>query len=336
MERQVVLEGRQVATGYRQSASVSVVHKRLDFGLACGELTCLLGCNGAGKSTLLRTLAAMQPALSGTLELLGRPLERYAVHERARTVGVVLTDRTQTGGLTVYELAALGRQPHTGFFGRLSRRDKDCVEHALKAVGLWGKARSYVAELSDGERQKTMIAKVLVQECPVILLDEPTAFLDVESRMEVMRLLRRLAVEERKAVLLSTHDVDQALAMSDRLWLMTQGHGMLCGETEDLALSGAMDRLFGGGAVRFDLSRGVYALERRAGRTVRIEAADAALRYWAQNFLVRHGFCVLPQEDGRAAEASLALRGAQDMVWAQGGNSFHFQSFAGLSQALER
>ena len=123
-----------------------------------------------------------------------------------------------------------------------------------------GKARRYVAELSDGERQKAMIAKVLVQECPLILLDEPTAFLDVESRMEVMRLLRKLAVEEHKAVLLSTHDVDQALAMSDRLWLMTQEREMLCGTTEDLVLSGAMDRLFGSTSIRFDAVRGIYAV----------------------------------------------------------------------------
>ena len=114
----------------------------------------------------------------------------------------------QAGGLTVYELVALGRQPYTGFFGRLTSADKALVWRALEEVGMVGKARRYVAELSDGVRQKAMIAKALVQECPLILLDEPTAFLDVESRMEVMRLLRKLAVEERKAVLLSTHDVD--------------------------------------------------------------------------------------------------------------------------------
>ena len=161
-----------------------------------------------------------------------------------------------------------------------------------------GKARRYVAELSDGERQKAMIAKVLVQECPLILLDEPTAFLDVESRMEVMRLLRKLALEEHKAVLLSTHDVDQALAMSDRLWLMTQEREMLCGTTEDLVLSGAMDRLFGSTAIRFDAVRGIYAPENRNSRVVRLEAADEALRYWAQNLLVRHGFRPVASDEG--------------------------------------
>ena len=238
MGKQIVLEGERIATGYRQGKQVAEVHQGLDFCLSGGELTCLLGCNGAGKSTLLRTLAGMQPPLSGRLKLMGRPLEAYSAHERSKTIGVVLTDRMQAGGLTVYELVALGRQPYTGFFGRLTSADKTLVWRALEEVGMAGKARRYVAELSDGERQKAMIAKVLVQECPLILLDEPTAFLDVESRMEVMRLLRKLAVEERKAVLLSTHDVDQALAMSDRLWLMTQEREMLCGTTEDLVLSG--------------------------------------------------------------------------------------------------
>lgn len=236
MGKQIVLEGEGIATGYRQGKQLTEVHHGLDFSLSGGELTCLLGCNGAGKSTLLRTLAGMQPPLSGRLELMGRPLEAYSAHERSKTIGVVLTDRMQAGGLTVYELVALGRQPYTGFFGRLTSADKALVWRALEEVGMAGKARRYVAELSDGERQKAMIAKVLVQECPLILLDEPTAFLDVESRMEVMRLLRKLAVEEHKAVLLSTHDVDQALAMSDRLWLMTQEREMLCGTTEDLSL----------------------------------------------------------------------------------------------------
>ena len=323
MGKQIVLEGEGIATGYRQGKQVAEVHQGLDFCLSGGELTCLLGCNGAGKSTLLRTLAGMQPPLSGRLELMGRPLEAYSAHERSKTIGVVLTDRMQAGGLTVYELVALGRQPYTGFFGRLTSADKALVWRALEEVGMGGKARRYVAELSDGERQKAMIAKVLVQECPLILLDEPTAFLDVESRMEVMRLLRKLAVEEHKAVLLSTHDVDQALAMSDRLWLMTQ---------EREVLSGAMDRLFGSTSIRFDAVRGIYAPENRNSRVVRLEAADEALRYWAQNLLVRHGFRPVAPDEGGEGAASLAVISPHDMVWTQNGISSRFCSFAGLAE----
>lgn len=333
MGNRIVLEGTRVATGYRRGGRVTEVHRGLDFSLSGGELTCLLGCNGIGKSTLLRTLAGMQRPLSGRLELMGRPLDAYAARERSKVVGVVLTDRTRAGGLTVYELAALGRQPYTGFFGRLSTSDKALVRRALEDVGMADKARRYVAELSDGERQKVMIAKVLVQECPLILLDEPTAFLDVESRMEVMRLLRGLA-EEGKAILLSTHDADRAPAMADRLWLMTQEHAMLCGATEDLVLSGAMDRLFGGTAIRFDKARGIYAPENRNSRVVRLEAADETLRHWARNFLVRHGFRTVPPGEGAEGTACLSVAGLRDMVWTQGGVSSRFCSFATLAEAL--
>lgn len=190
----IILSGHQVSIGYHQKGKDVLVHTELDFNLYKGELTCLLGANGAGKSTLLRTLSAVQPSLDGNITLLNKPLQHYSEKERSRTIGVVLTERTQTGGLTVFELVALGRQPHTGFFGRLNSSDKDLIRYAIKAVGIEKLTRSYMAELSDGERQKAFIAKALVQECPLILLDEPTAFLDIVSRIEIMTLLDRKSV----------------------------------------------------------------------------------------------------------------------------------------------
>ncbi|MBP3668716.1 MAG: ABC transporter ATP-binding protein, partial [Bacteroides sp.] len=209
MEKKVVIQAQDLCIGYRTGKQEKMVHEHLNFQLHAGELTCLLGANGAGKSTLLRTLSASQPALDGNLSLLNKPLKDYSEKERSRTIGVVLTDKTFAGGLTVYELIALGRQPHTGFFGRLHKEDRIIIEKAMEDVGIAHKAKNYTAELSDGERQKVMIAKALVQECPLILLDEPTAFLDVVSRIEIMHLLHRLAVEQDKAILLSTHDIEQ-------------------------------------------------------------------------------------------------------------------------------
>ena len=185
MEKQAVITATDLCIGYRTHKEEKKVHEHLSFELYPGELTSLLGANGAGKSTLLRTLSASQPSLAGDLQLLDKPLQHYSEKERSRTIGVVLTDKTQAGGLTVYELVALGRQPHTGFFGRLHRHDHAIIQEALDAVGITHKAQSYTAELSDGERQKVMIAKALVQECPLIILDEPTAFLDVVSRIEL-------------------------------------------------------------------------------------------------------------------------------------------------------
>ena len=338
MEMRVVLEGKQLATGYRKGKRTAVVHRSLDFTLRAGELVCLLGGNGVGKSTLLRTLAGVQPALAGELELQGRPLASFPVRERSTAIGLVLTERVQAGGLTVFELAALGRQPYTGYFGRLTRQDRERVSQALEAVGMSDvgmseKAGIYVAELSDGERQKVMIAKALVQECPLILLDEPTAFLDVTSRIEVMALLHRLAGEEGKAILMSTHDVEQALALADGLWLMRPDGTMPCGATEDLVLSGGLDGLFGTSPVDFDRMCGSYSARNGQLRPVRLVAADDVLHHWAQNALMRQGYYGMT-DSSDATLPLLAIESPQDLTWTCGGEPHRFHSFAELSAAL--
>lgn len=292
---QVIVEGNKLAIGYAGKQG-QTVHRDLNFRLCCGEFTCLLGANGSGKSTLLRTLAAAQPPLSGSLTLFGKPVSAYDPKERSRLIGLVLTDKTQTGGLSVYDLVSLGRQPHTGFFGRLSTHDKEAVSRSLEAVGMLHKADSYMAQLSDGERQKVMIAKALVQECPLILLDEPTAFLDVVSRIEIMTLLHRIAATGQKAVLMSTHDVEQALVLADRLWLMTGRYGLECGCTEDLILANRMDSLFEFQPdIRFDLMHGGFSPEVKGKKFIVLETADEVLRHWTQNALNRHDyFCLMP------------------------------------------
>ena len=275
-QSEIVVEGRNLTIGYQVGKKRTEVHSRLNFQLFRGELTCLLGANGAGKSTLLRTLAAAQPFLSGDLELLDRDLSAYSERELSKTIGVVLTDRTQAGGLTVYELVALGRQPYTGFFGRLNKADKQLVEHALQAVEIAHKARCYMAE------------------CPLILLDEPTAFLDVVSRIEIMNLLHRLAIEEKRAILLSTHDIEQALVLSDRLWLLSSTGGLECGVTEDLILRNRMDTLFANHArIKFDLMHGGFSPEVSGEKSIVLKAEDEVLRHWAQNALNRHHYFCL-------------------------------------------
>ena len=290
MEKKIVIQGKDLSIGYRTGKKEKIVHRHLNFQLHAGELTCLLGANGAGKSTLLRTLSASQPSLKGELLILDKTVSAYTEKERSRTIGVVLTDKTFTGGLSVYELVALGRQPHTGFFGRLTKEDRRIVEEAMENVGIAHKARNYTAELSDGERQKVMIAKALVQECPLILLDEPTAFLDVVSRIEIMHLLHRLAVEQNKAILLSTHDIEQALVLSDKLWLLTKGEGLQYGVTEDIILSHRMDSLFPHKDIRFDYDHGVYYPTVEGHRKVCVTCEDKTLLHWTLNALNRHGY----------------------------------------------
>ena len=303
MERRCVITGERLSIGYRLGGrGVRRVHEGLSFSLRAGELTCLLGPNGAGKSTLLKTLGGGRTLLDGELRLCGEPFGKYSETRRSRLVGVVLTDKVYAGGLRVHqrvrELVEMGRYPYTGFFGNLGAEDRRVVDWAMAAVGIAGKAGSYVAELSDGERQKAMIAKALAQQCPVILLDEPTAFLDIISRIEVMNLLHRLAREEHKAVLLSTHDVDQALLLADSLWLMSQQNGLLCGTTEDLVLNGSLNRFFSRGDVEFDPDNGRFRHCGGVGRTVSVEAADDRLLLWARNALMRNGYAAQSGADG--------------------------------------
>ena len=252
-----VIEASSLSIGYLlKGGKRKVIHDDLNLRLRPGEVTCLLGLNGAGKSTLLRTLCGFQPPLSGEIRLMGKPLSSYSQSNFSLTVGVVLTEKTNAGGITVYELVSLGRHPYTGFFGQLKKTDREIIEQSLTAAGIAHKAQNYVSELSDGERQKAMIAKALAQQCPIILLDEPTAFLDVTSRIETMVLLHKLAVEQHKAILLSTHDLDLAIQMGDCLWLQEKGRPMACGTPEDLILSGAFESFFGKEGIVFDPSTG--------------------------------------------------------------------------------
>lgn len=254
MKRAVAISTHQLSIGYSGRGGKRVVHPDLNLQLFSGEITALLGSNGAGKSTLLRTLCGLLPSLHGDIFIEGRPLAGYRSGELSTHVGVVLTERTQTGGISVYDLVSLGRYPHTGFFGSLREDDHAAIRHALDTVGIADKAQRFVSELSDGERQKAFIAKVLAQECPIILLDEPTAFLDVTSRMETMITLRRLAHREGKAVLLSTHDLDTALQLADTLWLQPAdpAEEMICGKPDQLVGNGALARFFGSATLRFD------------------------------------------------------------------------------------
>lgn len=190
-----------------------------------GMLTCLIGANGAGKSTLLRTIAGFQLPIEGTVLLGGDDVRALSPRQRAERMAVVLTDRPDVICTTVWEMVATGRAPFTGFWGRLSGKDRDIVTRSLRLVGIEWMADRTVASLSDGERQKVMIAKALAQQTPVILLDEPTAFLDYPSRVEVMQLLLNIAHEEHKTVLLSTHDLDLAIHTADRIWLFEKERG---------------------------------------------------------------------------------------------------------------
>lgn len=239
------------STGRRERREICIA-SGLSGGVRAGALTALLGPNGAGKSTLIRTLTAYQPALKGEISLCGLPLSSYSSSELAKNIGVVLTERANAGALTVRELVAVGRTPYTGFMGTLRQEDYAVVDDALRAVGIEEMANRKCNTLSDGEAQKMMIAKVLAQQTPVIVLDEPTAFLDYPSKVEMMWLLRTLAHEQNKAILISTHDMEIALQTADSLWLMSRQHGMATGSPETLSSDGTIARYFSSPRLTYD------------------------------------------------------------------------------------
>ena len=218
-----------LSTGYGNR----VVSSGLTAGLCAGKVTCLLGPNGAGKSTLLRTLAGYQRALGGRMDDVS-----------PETLGVVLTERMEAMGLSVREVVAMGRHPYTGYFGRLTAEDEQVVDKAMRLTHTEEFANRAFQSLSDGERQKVLIAKALAQETPIILMDEPSAFLDFPSKVELMLMLHDLAHKQGKAILLSTHDVGIALKTADMLWLMQNG-GMETGTPQELLESGAIDAFLG-------------------------------------------------------------------------------------------
>ncbi len=247
------IELKALTTGYRSKRGEHVVSKQITATLQAGELTCLLGPNGAGKSTLLRTLAAFQPPLSGEMRLDGQLLQEYTAQQLAMRIGVVLTERPSIKGMRVREMVAMGRSPYTGFWGGLKAEDEKAVDEAIAQVGIHNLERRQVDTLSDGERQKVMIAKALAQQTPIIFLDEPTAFLDFPSKVEMLLLLRRLAREMQKTVFLSTHDIELALQTADRLWLMGRDtEELIIGTPRELAATGALSRFFSGPGIVFD------------------------------------------------------------------------------------
>lgn len=284
-----LLTAADLMVGYAAKKTPHPVAGPLQLALWPGELVCLLGPNGAGKSTLLRTLAGLQPPLGGQLAVSGQQLAALSAPERARQLSIVLTDRIDAGNLTVRELVRLGRHPHTGWLGGLSAHDEAQVQAALEATGTAAFAPRLVNELSDGERQKVLLARALAQDTPVVLLDEPTAHLDLPNRVALMRLLHRLARQTGKAILLSTHELDLALQAADRVWLLPATGALRTGTPEDLVLSGDFAAAFVHEGLAFDAATGTFALHAPTGPAVQL-LGDGAAAFWTRRALEREGF----------------------------------------------
>jgi len=254
----------------------------------------LMGPNGSGKSTLMHTIAGLLPPLSGQVKILGRSLARLGRKEVAQALSLVLTERVEGGNMTVWDVVALGRYPYTNFFGKLQREDEKMVSEAIEQSHLKGMEQRLIAELSDGERQRVMVARALAQDTPLILLDEPTAHLDLPSRLDLVLMLRRLAHELGKSMLVSTHELDLALSWGDRLWLMDREGKVVSDIPEVLVLGGHVGRVFGNQELSYDVERGEFLVQRADLRPICLVAEGMPSEdhhvYWTMHALSRLGY----------------------------------------------
>lgn len=299
-----MLTSSSLAIGYPRR----LIASNLDLELRPAELVCLIGPNGAGKSTLLRTLAGMLPPLGGIVRLDGENLHAMPSLELAKRLAIVLTGGVEAGSLSARLLVSLGRHPHTDWLGRLTVQDEAAIERAMRLTDTLAFAHRPIHELSDGERQRVMIARALAQIIPspfgrgaegeglgvrdnILLLDEPTAFLDLPRRVELLQLLKRLSRETNCAILLTTHDLDLALRIADQLWLLSSQGEFHCGIPEELALNGVIARVFRSEGVEFDRASGAFKIHQPVCGPISLHGdRDGVATAWTWRALERIGY----------------------------------------------
>ena len=247
----IVLQSVDLNIGYQHKKQTLFISENINVNLIKGQFVCLLGKNGVGKSTLLRTLTKVQLQLSGSVLIGNQKLETISNIELAKKMSLVLTEKIPENNLTVYELIALGRQPYTNWIGSLTETDKNFVDLAITRTHIKDIIHKRYTELSDGQLQKVMIARALAQNTDLIILDEPTAHLDIQNKVEIYKLLKTLSEKHNKTILISSHEIHLALQMADQLWLMND-NGILSGSTDSLIADGSVAKLFTSNLVTFD------------------------------------------------------------------------------------
>ncbi|UJP66683.1 ABC transporter ATP-binding protein [Mongoliitalea daihaiensis] len=320
-----LLQARNLSIGYQvKNGTPKLIAEGLNFDLKVGELTCLLGPNGVGKSTLIKTIMGSLPVLAGEVQLKNQPIQSYRAADLAKELAVVLTDKIGGAQLTVEDLIGLGRTPHTNWLGKMSTEDQTKVDEAIAQTHVGYLRGSLIAELSDGQLQKVMIARAIAQDAGVLILDEPTAHLDLVNRFEIMFLLRKIAQESKKAILVVTHDLEIALETADQFWLMTCGDPLRTGLPEDLVCSGAINQLLPGKELFFDAAKGKVKLQSPIeefaihGNPVKAQ--------WLAHALVKNGLKLPTDVTIEATEA--------DFLWKEAGKEQ--RGFREIREVLDR
>ena len=241
--KHIALKVKNLSIGYTSKKGQSIVASHLNMEIEKGAFVCLLGKNGIGKSTLLRTLSKIQPFIDGEIILNDIPLYDYSANELAQKISLVMTEKLPESNLTVFELIALGRQPYTNWIGKLSEKDIEKINLSMEQTHIEHLSNSKFYELSDGQLQRVLISRALAQDTDIIILDEPTAHLDVQHKMETFQLLKNLAEKLHKTILVSSHEIHQAIQSATELWLMTD-EKLIVGKPQELIENGNIEKLF--------------------------------------------------------------------------------------------
>lgn len=289
------LQLSDLTIGYPDKNRVREIQSNLNLSADRGELIALIGKNGCGKSTLIRTIACLQPLYSGKILLENKDLVNLKPEKRARLVSVVLTGQHSVASFNVRELISIGRDPYTGWLGSLSDKDHEIIADAMNITYLEGFDDRSIHELSDGERQRVFIARALAQDTPLILLDEPTSHLDLPNRINILLLLQKLARNTGKTIIISTHELETAMQVADKLWLMEKGKGVTVGAPEDLVLNGSFEEIFHHHSYEFDKEYGSFIVKENLDKfvTTIVSKPDGLMARWTTKALSRKGYKII-------------------------------------------
>jgi iron complex transport system ATP-binding protein len=319
---------KNLSVGYRQSdGSPLKIIQDINLSASKGEMVAVIGSNGIGKSTLLRSVAGFQEYFSGNIKMNGIELKMINAKEIAQIISFVSTENIRVSNMTVFDLVAYGRFPYTNWIGMLTESDRKIISESISKVSLAGFEKRLISQISDGERQRAMIARALAQDTPVIILDEPTAFLDVSNKYEIFHLLQILAKEKQKTIVLSSHDLNIALREVDKLWILTE-NGNFQGAPEDAVLQGWLSQLFKNEHIGFDLQEGEYYFKKNFKAKVKVEGEGLPLT-WTLRALNRAGYQIVVK-----AEPDFWVEAKTDNWTLKSKNSS--QSFISIYQLLQK
>jgi len=330
-----ILKIRSLEIGYwLNKKAKNILFKNINLSGNSGELIALIGKNGIGKSTLLRNIAGLQTAMSGDIHFFNKSKENYNRNDFACLISFVSTEIVNVANLKVFDLISLGRFPHTNWFGKLKKQDVDKSLDALEMVGMKSFAHKNVNEISDGERQRVMIARTLAQDTKIIVLDEPTAFLDLPNKYEIVHLLNKLSKQENKTIIFSTHDLNIAIQEADKIWLMIDDH-IEEGAPEDLILNETFNRIFENSSLNFDKAKGDFRMRRKNTEKIGL-VGESTCYNWTKKALERLNFSV---DKGNESIRHVKIENKGDtFIWLlkSGDLNLEFENIYSLSLHLKK